>query len=51
MNFKQNSKKETETVWTPSLEWKIIVGRRRLTSGHRTIAREEEDHNNHGRTK
>ena len=29
------------------LEWKIVVGRRRLTSGHRTVGGEEEDRNNH----
>ena len=32
------------------LEWKIVVGRRRFTGGHRTVGREEEDRNNHGRT-
>ena len=25
------------------LEWKIVVGRRRFTSGHRTVGEEEED--------
>ena len=34
-----------------SLEWKIGLGRRRFTSGHRTVGREEEERNNHGRTK
>ena len=33
------------------LEWKIVVGQRRFTSGHRTVGREVEDLNNHGRTK
>ena len=33
-----------------SLEWKIVVKRRRFTSGHSTIGGEEEDRNNHGRT-
>ena len=33
------------------LEWMIIVGQRRFTSGHRTVREEEEDHNNHGGTK
>ena len=32
-----------------SLEWKIVVGQRGFTSGHRTVV--GEDHNNHGRTK
>ena len=31
------------------LEWKI--GQRRFTSGHRTVGGEEEDRNNHERTK
>ena len=34
-----------------SLEWKIIVGQREFTSGHRMVGEEEEDRNNHGRTK
>ena len=34
-----------------SLEWKIVVGQRRFTSGHRTVGGEEEDRNNHGETK
>ena len=34
-----------------SLEWMIVTGRRRITSGHRTIGGEEEDRNNHGGTK
>ena len=29
------------------LEWKIVVGQRRFTSGHRTVGGEEEDRNNH----
>ena len=33
-----------------SLEWKIVIGLRRFTSGHR-IEGEVEDRNNHGRTK
>ena len=33
------------------LEWKIVVGRRRFTSGHRTVGGEEEDRNNYGGTK
>ena len=33
------------------LELKIVVGQRKLTSGHRTVEGEEEDRNNHGRTK
>ena len=33
------------------LEWKIVVGERRFTSGHRTVGGEKEDHNNHGGTK
>ena len=32
-----------------SLEWEIVFGRRRFTSGHRTVGGEEEDHNNHGK--
>ena len=34
-----------------SLEWKIVVGQRRFTSGHRTVGGEEENRSNHGRTK
>ena len=34
-----------------SLEWKIVVGQERFTSEHRTVGGEEEDRNNHGRTK
>ena len=34
-----------------SLEWKIVVGQRRCTSGHHTVGGEEEDRNNHGRTR
>ena len=34
-----------------SLEWKLVVDRRRFTSGNRTVGREEEDRNNHMRTK
>ena len=34
-----------------SLEWKIVVCRRRFTSGHRMIGGEEKDRNNHGGTK
>ena len=30
------------------LEWKIVVGRRRFTSGHRMVGEEEEDRNYHG---
>ena len=30
------------------LEWKIVVGRRRFTSGHRTVGEEEEDRKYHG---
>ena len=33
-----------------SLEWKIVVGQRRFTSGHRTVGGKEEDHNNRGKT-
>ena len=33
------------------LEWKIVVGQRRFTSGHRTVGGEEEDRNNRGGTK
>ena len=33
------------------LEWKIVVDRRKFTSGHRTVGEEEQDRNNHGRTK
>ena len=33
-----------------SLEWKIVVGQRWFTSGHRTVGGEEEDRNNHGGT-
>ena len=32
------------------LEWKIVVGRRRFTSGRRTVGEEEEDRNFHGGT-
>ena len=34
-----------------SLEWKIVVGQRRFTSGQRMVGGDEEDRNNHGRTK
>ena len=34
-----------------SLEWKIVVGQRLFTSEHHTVEGEEEDRNNHGRTK
>ena len=34
-----------------SLEWKIVVGQRKFTSGHRMVEGEEEDRNNHGGTK
>ena len=33
------------------LEWKIVVGRRRFTTGHRTVGEEEEDRNYHGGTR
>ena len=33
------------------LEWKIVVGRRRFTSVHRTVGEEEEDRNYHGGTR
>ena len=33
-----------------SLGWKIVVGRRRFTSGHRTVGEDEEDLNNRRRT-
>jgi hypothetical protein len=31
-----------------SLEWKIVYGRRRFTSGNRTVGGEEEDRYIHG---
>ena len=31
-----------------SLEWKIVIGQKRFTSGHCTVGGEGEDHNNHG---
>jgi hypothetical protein len=34
-----------------SLEWKIVAGQRRFTSGHRMVGGEEEERNNHGGTK
>jgi len=34
-----------------SLEWKMAIGQRRFTSGHRTVGGEEEDCNSHGGTK
>jgi hypothetical protein len=34
-----------------SLEWNIVVGQRKYTSGHRMVGGEEEDRNNHGSTK
>ena len=34
-----------------SLEWKIVFGQRRITSGHRLVGGEEEDRNNHRGTK
>ena len=34
-----------------SLEWNIVVGQRRFSSGQRTVGGEEEDRNNHVRTK
>ena len=33
------------------LEWKIVFGESRFTSGHRTVGGEEENRNNHGRIK
>ena len=33
------------------LEWKIVVGQRIFTSGHRTVGEEEEDRNYHGGTR
>ena len=33
------------------LEWKIVVGQRRFTSGHHTVGEEEEDSNYHGGTR
>ena len=36
-------------VWTPP--WKVVVGERRFTSGHRKVGGEEEDHNDHEGTK
>ena len=33
------------------LEWKIVIGQRIFTSGHRTEGGEEVDRNNHGGTK
>ena len=42
--FKDGNQNGTDT----SLEWKIVVGQRRFTSGHYTIGGEEEDYNNHG---
>ena len=30
-----------------SLEWKVVVGHRRFTSGHRTVGGEQEECNNH----
>ena len=33
------------------LEWKIVVGRRKFTSGHRAVGEEEEDRNYHGGTR
>ena len=33
------------------LEWKIVVGQRRFTSGYRAVGGEEEDRNHHGVTK
>ena len=33
------------------LEWKIVVGQRRFTSGHSMVGGEEEDRNNRGGTK
>ena len=33
-----------------SLEWMIVVGRRRFINVHRTVGGEEDDHNNHGGT-
>jgi hypothetical protein len=34
-----------------SLEWKIVIGQRRFTSGLRLVGGEEEDRNNHVGTK
>ena len=33
------------------LEWKIVVGQRRFTTGYRTVGEEEEDRNYHGGTR
>ena len=33
------------------LEWKIVVGQRRFTSGHRTVGEEEDDRNYHEGTR
>ena len=51
ISFRQNSKKTIEMVMDTSLEWKIAVGQRKFTSGHRTVGEEEADRNDHGRTK
>ena len=35
-----------------TLEWQIVVGQRRFTSGHRTVGEEEEEERNyHGETR
>jgi hypothetical protein len=34
-----------------SLEWKIVIGQRRCISVHHSVGGEDEDRNNHGRTK
>ena len=44
--FKEGNSNGMDT----SLEWKIVVGQRRFTSGHHMVG-EEGDRNNHGRTK
>ena len=54
---KQNNQVLTEFkegIWNgmdTSLEWKIIVDRRRFINGHRTVEGEEEDRNYHGISK
>ena len=43
MEFKKGNWNGLDTF----LEWKTVFGQRRITSGHRTLGGEEEDHNNY----
>ena len=50
-NKMQAEKSILDRIQRRQLKWKIFIGQRRFTSGHRTVGGEEEDRNNHGGTK